>query len=270
MRTLPCVLLLGVLLGLPASGATAPAEAPARLVFVKIFEGSAPDYMYVAVQQTGEALYTGQPDEEAREFRVSAGTVSRLFGMAASLGNFRGLQLESEHRVAYMGTKTFTFEQGSEKSTVSFNYTENEDAKELQRWFEAIARGRYLYAQLESRLGYDRLGIIPVIRELERDFNSGQIIDPQQFAPLLQQVVSDPQVARLAQTRAGEMLRRIQGGRRGCNWNWWRSPPAATTGWWWMGRTARSTRRASWRSHPTSSPGAFRPQRWRACRSFCN
>jgi len=212
MRALVCVLLLVVLAALPAYGATAPAEAPAQLVFVKVFEGSAPDYMYVAVQETGEALYKGQPDEEAREFQVSAGTVSRLFGLAASLGNFRGLQLESEHRVAYMGTKTFTYEQGKEKSSTSFNYTENEDAKELQRWFEAIARGRYLYAQLESHLRYDRLGIIPVIRDLERDFNAGQIVDPQQFAPLLQQVVSDPQVARLAQTRAGEMLRRIQGG----------------------------------------------------------
>lgn len=211
MRALSSILLFVALAALPASAATPAAEAPARLVFVKSFEGSAPDYMYVAVQQTGEALYKGQPEEEAREFRVSAGTVSRLFGMAASLGYFRGLQLESQHRVAYMGTKTFTYEQGKEKSSVSFNYTENEDAKELQRWFEAIARGRYLYAQLEARLRYDRLGIIPVIRELERDFNAGQIVDPQQFAPLLQQVVGDPQVARLAQTRAGEMLRRIQG-----------------------------------------------------------
>ncbi len=210
MRSLPCVFLLAVLMALPAFSAP-PAESPARLVFIKVFEGSAPDYMYVAVQQTGEAVYKGQPDEEAREFRVSSGTVSRLFGLAASLGNFRGLPLESQHRVAYMGTKTFTYEMGKEKNSVSFNYTENEDAKELQRWFEAITRGRYLYGQLEARLRYDRLGIIPVIRELERDFNSGQIIDPQQFAPLLQQVVSDPQVARLAQTRAGEMLRRIQG-----------------------------------------------------------
>jgi len=191
----------------------ARSQQPAQLMFVKVFEGSAPDYVYVSVRETGEALYKGRPEEEAegREFRLSPSTTGRLFGLAASLGYFRGLQLESRYRVAYMGTKTFTYELGGQKSSVSFNYTENEDAKELQRWFEAIARGRYLYGQLESRLRYDRLGIIEVLRDLERDFNSGQLIDPQQFVPLLQQVANDRQLARLAQTRAGEMLRRIQG-----------------------------------------------------------
>ncbi|HXE75283.1 MAG TPA: hypothetical protein VNN18_06585 [Candidatus Xenobia bacterium] len=206
MRARIIVLLLAL-----AAAQPTPSAEPALLTFTKVFEDSAPNYIYVAVRETGRAFYKGQPEEEPREFQLSSGTVSRLFGFAASLGYFRDLALESRYRVAYMGKKTFTYEQGGQKSSVSFNYTENEDAKELQRWFEAIARGRYLYEQLEARLRYDRLGIIPVIRELERDFNSGQIVDPQQFAPLLQQVAQDPQIARLARTRAGELLRRIQG-----------------------------------------------------------
>ncbi len=214
MRFLTRVFLFGCLAALPALGAELPQrQPPAQLTFVKVFEGSAPDYIYVSVKETGEALYKGQPGQEAegREFRLSSNTAGHLFSLAAALGYFRGLELESRYRVAYMGTKTFTYEQAGQKSSVSYNYTENEEAKELQRWFEAIARGRYLYEQLESRLRYDRLGIIGVMRELERDFNSGQLVDPQQFVPLLQQVANDPQLARLAQTRAGEMLRRLQG-----------------------------------------------------------
>jgi hypothetical protein len=194
-----------------------------------------------------EALYKGQPDEK-REFRVRQHR-QPLFGLAYSLQQFPPALRPAPRQVH--GAETFTYGRVRKNST-SFNYTENEDAKELQRWFEAIARGRYLYAQLEARLRYDRLGIIPVIRELERDFNAGQIIDPQQFAPLLQQVANDPQIAKLAQTRAGEMLRRIQG-----------APPRLQlelvekpTGRYYRlvvdGPTiTRSTRRGSWRSRRT-------------------
>jgi hypothetical protein len=197
-----------------ASAWSALGESPAVLRFTKVFPGSSPDYVEVAVEESGAATYRGRPDEDAEQqrFQLSPEVAQRLFSLARALNYFQGIDVESRHKVAFMGEKTFSYLQGGRESSVRFNYTEDPTALELQERFEAIGRGRFYYEQLESRLRYDRLGIIEVMRNFERDFNAGKLIDVQQFAPLLEQIANDPSVARLARSRAADLLRRVRGG----------------------------------------------------------
>ncbi len=190
-----------------------PGDGP-TLRFTKIFPGSFPDYMDVTVADDGSAVYRGRPEDDAevQEFQLSAEVTQRLFRLAAALNHFQGVELESRHKVAFMGDKTFVYSTGGRESRISFNYTEDPTARELQELFEAIGRGRSYHEQLESRLRYDRLGIIEVMRAFERDFNAGKLADVQQFAPILERIANDPSLARLARSRAADLLRRVRGG----------------------------------------------------------
>ena len=205
---LVCLLLAGVAPLWPSPG------DGAVLRFTKIFPGSFPDYMDVTVAEDGAAVYRGRPEEDAevQEFQLSADVTRRLFSLAAALNYFQGVELESRHKVAFMGDKTFVYTQGERENRASFNYTVNPKAMELQELFEAIGRGRFYYEQLESRLRYDRLGIIEVMRAFERDFNAGKLADVQQFSPILERIANDPSLARLARSRAADLLRRVRGG----------------------------------------------------------
>jgi len=211
-----CRLLL--LVGLVVACATplwsSPEDAPAVLRFTKVFPGSSPDYVDVTVGEDGASIYRGRPDEDAelQQFQLSPEMTQRLFSLAAALNYFQGIEIESHRKVAFMGDKTFAYARGGRESRVSFNYTENPTAVELQELFEAIGRGRFYYEQLESRLRYDRLGIVEVMRSFERDFNAGKLMDVQQFAPLLETIANDPTLARLARSRAADLLRRVRGG----------------------------------------------------------
>ena len=207
-------LLVFLLLAGSAPLCSSPDDASAVLRFTKIFPGSFPDYMDVTVGEDGAAVYRGRPEEDAevQEFQLSDDVTRRLFSLAAALNYFQGVGLESRHKVAFMGDKTFVYSKGGRESRISFNYTEDSTARELQELFEAIGRGRSYHEQLESRLRYDRLGIIEVMRAFERDFNAGKLADVQQFAPILERIANDPSLARLARSRAADLLRRVRGG----------------------------------------------------------
>lgn len=211
LRLLWVILLLS---SFPLLAQSPQAAAGTQLVFTKTFEGSLPEYSYVAVWETGDAVYRGHSEEDAekQEFRLSGDLTARLFSLAAALNWFEGIELEARPKVAYMGLKTFACEKGGRRSSVSFNFTQDPTALELQRLFEAIALGRFYYERLEHRLLYDRLGVLELLRQFERDYAAGRLVDMEQFVPLLERIANDRGLARMAQTRATELLRRIQRG----------------------------------------------------------
>lgn len=204
-------------LALLAAALASPAFAtdnPARLTFTKVFKGRVPEYVRVVVAEDGQTSYHGGTEMDPGEedsFRLSPPLVERLFSLAASLNYFRGVELEASQPVADLGRKTFIYERGGQRAEVTYNYTQNKTAEDLQGLCEAIARGRFWIRELESRLVYDRLGVLETLRGFERDFNTGQLVDLEQFAPLLARMAADRRLMRLAQIKAQALLDRIHG-----------------------------------------------------------
>ena len=201
---------------LSAAAFARPEEAATgRLTYVKVFRGSGPEYVRITVDENGEATFQGgsadRPDA-SESFRLSSPVVARLFGLAAQLNYFKSGELESGYRVAFMGQKTFTYHKGGVRGEATYNHTRSPAAAELQLLFDRLARGRILAAQLEHRLLFDRLGLLDTLREFERDFNAGHVVDPEQFIPVLERLIADPRLMQIARTRAQSMLRRIRGG----------------------------------------------------------
>lgn len=114
------------------------ADAP-RLFYSKSFPGSTPAYVQINLDKTGAVEYREAPDEDLPlKFHLKDAETEEVFGLAEKLGYFKQ-PLEAPVKVAFMGTKTFRWENGAEKSEVKFNYSQDPSAQTLLDWFERMA-----------------------------------------------------------------------------------------------------------------------------------
>lgn len=207
------VLVLALAL-VPATPGVHAQSAPSRLTFTKVFPGSGPEYIRITVDESGAATYQGgslDDKGDVDDFQLSSQTVSHLFGLAQQLKDFRGIKLESGKNVARMGEKTFAYDGPGGHGEVSYNYTTDATAEQLRTLFEQIAQGRYLIRELEHRLVYDRLGLMETMRRVERTYNAGQLVDPEQFIPVLERIANNTELMNLVQQQARALRRRIGG-----------------------------------------------------------
>lgn len=198
--------------GPPAAPHPEETGNPPRLTFTKELKGSVPECVMLSVTADGAAIYEGRPCSDApnpRSFRLSPATTRRLFDLAAQLGNFKSMDLESHKKVANLGLKTFTYENGAEKNQVQFNYTLRREAQELSDLCERISSVQQHVMALEYLMKYDHLGLPKELRQIQIDLDNNALADPEIMGPTLERIVRNPKLLHLAQSRAEDILQRL-------------------------------------------------------------
>ena len=204
MRWLPVclILLLGNLAGAEGD--------PARITYAKEFPGSQPDYVSIAVQESGQASYRTAPDEQPVEFHLSPESTGEIFAIARKLNLFQSASLESKRKVAQMGKKTFVFESGAERHAASFNHTEDPNAVALNALFEGLARTQWHRERLEYLLRFDRLGLVKELLLVESDLDQRQLVEPALLLPVLEKIRTNRSLVNVAQERAAGIIIKLQ------------------------------------------------------------
>jgi hypothetical protein len=195
---------------------TLPAQvAPSapRITFTKLLKGSTPEYVAMSIDANGQGTYDswnvdGSPNP--RPMQISAGTTSQIFSLASSLNNFRSLSLDSRHKVANMGLKTLTYEAGKKINKVQYNYTENHTAQQLTETIEKIADVEERIAQLQFAMKYDHLGLPQVLRQIQEGMDDHAFVEAALMIPTLEKISTNSHFMHLAQSRAQEIMQRIQ------------------------------------------------------------
>ncbi len=203
--------LLFAALALVPAGAAA-ADGPA-LTYRRVFKSSNPEYIEIRVPQRGPCGFDIRQLSDApslQPFEVGEGLRAKLFELAAKLNYFRNLQLDVKRRIAYLGEKTFRYENGAQAYETSFNYTLNSPANQLMQLFEGLARQQEHQARLERRLRYDRLGVHEALLLFESDLNHRLLPEPERLLPVLQQIADDPRVVEIARQRARALVERLR------------------------------------------------------------
>lgn len=188
------------------------APAPARVTFTKVLAGSTPEFEEVAVDSTGSATYDGRKLSDPpspRSITLSPATTQRVFALAHALNDFKSIDLESHKKVANLGRKTFTYEQGGEKNQAAFNYSLRREAQELAEVFEKIATVEEHVKALEYDSKFDPLSLPRELLLIQIDLDNKALVDPELMAPVLEQIVRNPHFLHLAQGRAQDILQRI-------------------------------------------------------------
>ncbi len=198
------------LLPLLFAGAVFAGDAP-RLFFSREFPGSVPPYIQVTVEKNGDAEYReAVDDDQPLKFKLTDADTNTVFDLADKLGRFKN-PLEAPVKVAFMGTKTFRYIDGDQKSEVKFNYTAEPLAQTLLDWFERMAESAERRIDLERSAKYDRLGVVKALLLLETALEHNRVVAPEQYLPILDRIVKNENYMHTARARAAEIAEFIRG-----------------------------------------------------------
>lgn len=210
---LPWALSVAVLAFSPGVLPAQETPSPAQLTYSKTLKGSVPEFLQIIVDSNGDGTYEGRKLDDpsnARAMKLSSDTSRRLFDLAAQLNNFQSTDLESHRRVANLGMKTLTYQQGAQVNRVEFNYTQNRIAQELVALFEGIAGVEEHIANLEYDIKYDHLSLPSELRLILIDLDNKALANPELMVPTLEAIAKNSRFLHLAQTQAQEILQRIR------------------------------------------------------------
>jgi hypothetical protein len=181
-----------------------------RLFYSRSFPGSVPAYFEVTLEQNGEAEYREAPGEDnPLTFRLSEAEAHEVFGLAEKLDYFKH-PLESALKVAFMGAKTFRYEDGEAKTEVKFNFSEEPQARELMDWFERMGESAEHRIELERTAKYDRLGVLKALLLLESAMDRKRLVGMDQYLPMLDRIAKNESYMHAARERAAEIAEAIR------------------------------------------------------------
>jgi len=200
------------------SGPTAILASPdaPTITYRKVFKSSYPEFVEIKLNESGRGTFDmRQLDEEAnpQPFEVNASLAARIFGLAAKLHNFQGVDLDVHRRIANLGEKTLRYDKGAETHEVKFNYTLDDSAGQLMAIFEGLARQATDLSDLERTMRYDRLGVNDVLQQIEQDYNNKQFPEPERMLPALDQLAADDKFIDIARQRARTLATKIRSSR---------------------------------------------------------
>ena len=187
------------------------ADGP-RLFYSRTFPGSSPAYFDITLENNGDTVYREAVDDELpSKFHLSEAETKEVFALADKLDHFKH-PLESPLKVAFMGNKVFRYEQGTEKTEVKFNYTEDLDGQALQDWFEKMAESAQQRDNLERAAKYDHLGVMHAMDLLASAYERKRLVAVEQFLPILDRVAKNETYMHQARALAAELAEAIRKG----------------------------------------------------------
>lgn len=201
---------------IPTIAIAAAADGGATITFRKVFKTSYPEYVEIKVSQSGTGTYDIRAlDEEAspQPFEVGSTLAQRIFELGSRLHNFQGVKLDVRRRIAYLGEKSFRYENRGETHEVKFNYTLDEAATQLVNIFEGLTRQELDLSDVKRTMRYDRLGVNDSLVQIETDLNNKLLPEPERLLPALDQLAADEKYLDLARQRARTLAGRIRGSR---------------------------------------------------------
>jgi hypothetical protein len=181
-----------------------------RLFYSRTFPGSAPAYFDVTLESNGDTVYREAVDDELpSKFHLSEAETKEVFALADKLDHFKH-PLESPLKVAFMGAKIFRYEQGTEKTEVKFNYSEDVNAQALMDWFERMAESAQQRDNLERAAKYDHLGVMHAMDLLASAYTRKRLVGVEQFLPILDRVAKNETYMHQARALAAELAEAIR------------------------------------------------------------
>jgi len=190
------------------------AGQPAVVTFTLDFPRSNPARYSIAIEATGRASYTsaGKLDDQSEEqnyeseFTISPANCRRIFELARQAKYFAGNLESGNHKLAFTGTKTLSYQSGSNSATARYNYSSLEPVRQLTALFQNMASTLEYGHRLDYYHHYQKLALDDELKRMETDAKSGELSEIQSVAPVLKQIVDDSSVINVDRARAQELM----------------------------------------------------------------
>jgi len=166
--------------------------------------------MKVTLAKSGAADYREAEDDDLPlKFQLTPAETQTVFDLAARLDYFKH-PLDSQLKVAFMGMKTFRWENGAEQTEAKFNYSEDPNAQVLLDWFERMAESAQHRIDLDRAAKYDRLGVVKALTLLESAMERKRLVGLDQYLPTLDRIAKNESYMHTARARASEIAEAIR------------------------------------------------------------
>jgi hypothetical protein len=186
------------------------AQSNPRIVYTKSFPGSVPAYIGITLDSTGACTYNETKEEDdAEKLQLERDVTTAIFDLAGRLDHFTRT-LESGLKVANMGAKTYRWEEGAETHQITFNYSQDENARMLQDWFERITESERAYLELNRATKHDRLGVHQAMLQIVSLWDGKRLVGTEQMLPLLDRVAKNEAFINMARERAATVAAAIR------------------------------------------------------------
>jgi hypothetical protein len=183
-----------------------------RLFYSKSFPGSMPAYVQITVERSGAVEYKEAPDDESPlKYKLRDQETTDVFALADKMDHFKA-PVESGLKVAFMGKKTFRWEDGGEKHEVEFNYSEDPNARLMWDWFERMTESAQYRIELDRAAKYDKLGVFKAVNMLAVALDRKRLVGLEQYLPTLDRIVKNETYMHTARVRAAEIAETIRAG----------------------------------------------------------
>jgi hypothetical protein len=162
----------------------------------------------------GNPVESGGGDEVEQGFVLSDANRQKIFELTKKTGYFQ-TELESKVKnIAKTGQKTLEYHRGSggggpERSSATYNYSQDTDVIELTRLFQAIATTIDFGSKLAFDYRFNKLGLDARLHSLQEMKASHFAEEIQAIEPILQKIANDPNMMHINQVTARQLLRSI-------------------------------------------------------------
>ena len=117
---------------------------------------------------------------------------------------------ESGRKIADLGKKRISVDLPSGKREGAFNFSLRKDITDLSTFFEGLINQETLAFDIGNAIQFERLSIPKRLEQLENEFKSNRIADPERLIPLLERIEKDQQIMNYARTNAGRFKKQIE------------------------------------------------------------
>jgi hypothetical protein len=186
------------------------AQSNSRITYTKSFPGSVPAYVAITVDPSGATTYNEtKEDDNAEKLVLERDVATAIFDLAGKLDHF-SRPLESGLKVANLGAKTYRWEDGAETHQTTFNYSQDENARALQDWFERITESERAYLELDRATKHDRLGVHQAMLQIVSLWEGKRLVGTAHMLPLLDRVAKNEAFINMARERAAAVAAAIR------------------------------------------------------------
>ncbi|MFC5864008.1 hypothetical protein ACFPT7_17010 [Acidicapsa dinghuensis] len=155
----------------------------------------------VTAQQTGHMTVS----ELHRNIQLSSSLANQIFSVAHSR-HFFNVPCESHMKVAFQGTKRFTYTGPDGSGSCTFNYSKDKQIQELGSTLMGVEYTILTGGRLEMLLLHDRLGLDQELESFADALHNGNAADPEVIRDTLMRIADDDQVMDRARKRAHALL----------------------------------------------------------------
>jgi hypothetical protein len=165
----------------------------------------------------GELRFTRGESDEVLDIKLKLmpATISRIRELY-QLSNFVGSDADyqdKKHSFPHMGWMTLSARQGSNERKTRFNYTTNEQIKELAEIFRGIATQEIAVFDIDNAERYQPLDLPKQLESLGRALELEQISEPERLLIPLNEIAGNDTQALIARNQARTLVESIKKGK---------------------------------------------------------